>query len=188
MSQPFEHEPVKFFIGVIFNPGRLKEDEIKTIIGEHFGARGICSETISFDQFTIYYADEMGQGLMRFWTEIAGLRSPDELVPLKWECTALENYFAEGGKRMLNLDPGYIAEAKLILATFKDFSHRVYISQGVFADLQMMFRNGKYEPMPWTFSDYRSLWAQNFFVKLREKYREQLKVYIEAQARRFGGE
>lgn len=188
MAQPFEHGPVKFFIGVIFNPSRCDKNKFITILEKHLRIQGgVCSETIVFDQFTNYYLDEMGKELRRFWTEVGGLKSPEELVPLKLGCAALEKYFANDNKRKVNLDPGYITEAKLILATFKDFSHRIYISDGVFADLQMMFRNGRYEPMPWTFADYRSDYAQSFFTQLREKYRAELKVYRDTQSGRFGG-
>ena len=78
-------------------------------------------------------------------------------------------------KRPVNLDPGYLEHSKVILASTKNFYHRMYLCRGIFGEVTMHFRNGAYEFFPWTYPDYKSPEYQKFFLELRTIYREQLR-------------
>ncbi|RKZ34751.1 hypothetical protein DRQ33_01445 [bacterium] len=180
MAQPIIHNPVQFFVGVIISEMELW-DNISRAISSNWGEIEFSSEKVDFDQFTQYYQSEMGTGLTRFWFALEGIRFPDDLIRIKWSCTAIENSLTQDKNRRVNLDPGYITEAKVILASFKDFAHRIYLTEGVYADMQLIWRDGKFIPREWTFADYRSDIAQKFFTRLRETYRRKLKLYIQGE-------
>ena len=78
------------------------------------------------------------------------------------------------GKRKINLDPGYISQAKLVLATTKDYSHRLYLNQGIFADLHLQFYQGSFRKQPWTYPDYQQKDVILFFNQARNRYLHQL--------------
>ncbi|MCD6124495.1 DUF4416 family protein [bacterium] len=180
MAEAYVHDPVAFFIGVIVAKNELLFP-LRAIIESSIGKIAFESEILQFDEFTHYYKPEMGEGLLRVWMALEGIRPPESLIRLKWACTAIENHFKKEGKRRVNLDPGYLTLAKVILATFKNFSHRIYLGDGVFADLQLMYRRKEFVPMEWTFADYRSEGAQRFFLMLRESYKKWLKSYKNGQ-------
>ncbi len=174
MAQPSVHKPVPFFVGIIISDESFWQN-VQDALTAHLGKIDFISEKVDFEKFTDYYEPEMGKNLVRFWAAFEELRSPEELVEIKWICTEIEKKFADGEHRKVNIDPGYLTEAKIILASFKNFSHRIYLARSVFADMQSMFIGGRYEPMKWTFADYKSDVAQEFFQTLRKKYREWLK-------------
>ena len=179
MAIPKSHYLVQFFVGVLTADEKLWEIA-KNSLCEKWGEIEIISDKTGFDRFTDYYRPEMGENLIRFWVAFTDLHSPDDLIRLKWDCTEIENILAQNSERKINLDPGYITEAKIILASFKNFSHRIYIGDCVYADMQLIWRGGKFVPMQWTFADYKSDTAQNFLTKLRNLYRIRLKAYIES--------
>jgi hypothetical protein len=82
-------------------------------------------------------------------------------------------------ERPLNLDPGYITLAKLVLASTKDHAHRIYLSQGIYAEITLNYRAGSWQPLPWTYPDYRRSDFQEFFTNCRE--------YLKGRANRENG-
>ncbi|MEK6728917.1 MAG: DUF4416 family protein, partial [Planctomycetota bacterium] len=78
-------------------------------------------------------------------------------------------------KRPVNIDPGYINESRLILASTKDFSHRIYLRDGIYAEVTLNYRKGRYETFPWTFPDYKTAGYHDFFLKVRGLYVDKLK-------------
>ncbi|RKZ30067.1 DUF4416 domain-containing protein [bacterium] len=177
MAKSTIHDPVNAFVGVITTDESLW-NPVQNVLSM-WGEIDFTSENVQFDRFTEYYAPEMGKPLIRFWAAFKKLRYPEELVRMKWSCTGIENTFSVDGKRRINIDPGYLTEAKVVLMSFKDFSHRIYLTQGVYADMQLIFRNGQYTPREWTFADYKSDEAQRFFLRLRNSYRERLKMEVQ---------
>jgi hypothetical protein len=79
-------------------------------------------------------------------------------------------------KRPVNLDPGYIEQAKVVLASTKNFYHRIYIGRGIFAEVTMHFKNNTYQFFPWTYPDYQSRDYQEFFLRTRQIFRSQLRT------------
>jgi hypothetical protein len=175
MSKPFEHKPVPFFVGIIASCAEVWE-EVRPKLAE-IGAIDFYSDKLRFDDFTDYYRPEMGGELLRFWAAFDAYHPVEKLVDFKLLALELENAYSTGDNRSINIDPGYMTEAKVILASFKDFSHRIYLSRSVFADMQLIYRDGRWSAYPWTFADYKSSVAQAFFCRLRGKYRENIRKF-----------
>ncbi len=148
-----------------------------TIVGmleELYGKTDWISPELFFDQ-TRYYADEMGWPLHRRFVSFEQLISPEQLVAIKLQTNRLENQHLSNGKRRINIDPGYISAERLILATGKNFSHRVYLSRGVFADLTLIFQKGRFKILEWTYPDYATPEILKMLNRVRDNYLKQLK-------------
>jgi hypothetical protein len=142
-----------------------------------FGKIDVFSDIIPF-AFTNYYADEMGPNLHRKFIAFENLINPKELAPAKLFTNELEAEMSErlGSKRRLvNLDPGYITLSKLVLATTKDYSHRIYLGDGIFAEVTLHYANKRFNPWPWTYPDYKTEAYLRFFEAVRARYLDTLK-------------
>ena len=82
----------------------------------------------------------------------------------------MEDRSRSNGARTVNIDPGYITEAKLVLLTAKDFSHRIYQKDGIFAESTLFFQDHSFRPWPWTYPDYASAEMVEYFNQVRELY------------------
>ncbi len=125
---------------------------------------------------TDYYLPEMGSNLKKRMVSFGKLIRAEDLPGIKLAANELEQDFSRAGKRQINIDPGYICVAKLVLATTKDFSHRIYLDSGIFADLHLKFQKGHFRPQEWTYPDYREAEVLRFFEEVREAYLAQLAV------------
>ncbi|MFN4132318.1 MAG: DUF4416 family protein, partial [Caldimicrobium sp.] len=83
----------------------------------------------------------------------------------------------EGGKRRVNLDPGYLSLSKVVLSTFKDYSHRLYLGRSVYGEVTLIFREGSFQPLPWTYPDYKNEKVIEVFNKARSFYKERIRAY-----------
>lgn len=132
------------------------------------------SETISFNH-TDYYYKEMGQPLYRKFYSFKNLVNPGELADIKNTTCRIENKFSINGKRTINLDPGYIEPSKFVLASTKNFYHRIYIGKGIFAEVTLVWRKDNYQILPWTFPDYSTKKYRKILKSIREIYMKQIK-------------
>jgi len=165
--------PVKLFIGMI-SPKTKLADRVKVTLKRKFGEIDLESNTIDFD-FTDYYKKEIGKNLVRQFIGFGKLIDPCRLASIKIFTNKLEEEFARKDKsRTINLDPGYITESNLILATTKGFQHRIYLNRGIFAEVTLKYQKGDFRPYDWTYPDYKTEDYRNFFKKLREIYRKQV--------------
>jgi hypothetical protein len=140
-----------------------------------YGPVDFVSEPLPFD-FTDYYEPEMGKGLWRRMVSFGPLILPDQLVPAKLWSNLQEAQTLNGqGGRKVNIDPGYLAASKFILATGKDYSHRIYLGEGVYGDLTLIFQKGAFSGLPWTYPDYASEPLLGIISLLRKRYLWQLK-------------
>lgn len=141
-------------------------------LARHFGPVELAGETMDFD-FTRYYEPQMGARLRRRFLAFAGLFAPDRLAEVKHRTNALETELAAewtaGPPRPINLDPGYVEPGKLVLASMKNFAHRVYLRDGVYAEVTLLYRRGCWTPMEWTFPDYASGRYDAFLSAARER-------------------
>ena len=173
MAQAGPAPVVKLICGMISSRPALF-DEVLIPLSEAFGPVDLISEVMDFD-LTDYYREQMGSDLFRRFVSFTEPVSPDVLVDAKLRTNAIEADFARrasgGPKRPINLDPGYIEEAKLILASMKNFSHRIYLGRGVYAELTLMYRKGRWEPLNWTFPDYASSRYHAFLTEVRNRLR-----------------
>jgi hypothetical protein len=147
-------------------------------IASHWGEIGLSSERFDFTE-TAYYAEEMGSGLKKQFLVLAEPIDPASLAERKLQTNAWEAAYVTVGRhaerRPLNLDPGYLTLAKLVLASTKDHAHRVYLQTGVYGEVTLYFRGGNWQPWPWTYPDYRRADYHAFFLLARELLRMRLK-------------
>jgi hypothetical protein len=163
---------VKFFSGVIASSLEDMGQAAK-LLEEEFGRIDSKSGVIDFD-FTDYYAKEMGKPLLRQWVSFEKPIDPGDLAGIKVRTNELEQRFVSNGKRKVNLDPGYLAQSKLVLASTKDFSHRIYLSDGIYAEITMLYKGKEFKRLEWTYPDYASDFAKGYFTKVRNIYSSQL--------------
>lgn len=148
-----------------------QEDQIKRVLDTicpSLGPVQQSSQPFAFDH-TDYYADEMGRSLIKLFVSFKNRIDPVRLPDMKLYTNAIEQRFAAQGKRTVNLDPGYIEIPKLVLATTKNFSHRIYIGKGIFGDVQLYWRQGKFIGNPWTYPDYLEPENIDFFTAIRNQ-------------------
>ncbi len=173
MSVLKEPKPAKVLTALLFNPS-LDQKNVFEILTAHFGDMDFISESIRFD-YSAYYEPEMGSDLIRRFVTYRDLKEQDGLVSLKLLSVEIENMFKNNGNRRLNIDPGLITLERLVLATGKNYTHRIYLGKGVFGDLTLIYKKGSYTPLPWTYPDYREPVVIGWLNKIRQKYNQQLR-------------
>jgi hypothetical protein len=144
---------------------------------EAYGPVGRVSPDFNFHH-TQYYAKTMGAGLKKRFVVFEQLQSPDLLPAAKNHCIGVEKELALSGnfpeERPLNLDPGLLQLGKFLLATTKDQAHRIYLADGIYAEVTLRFVGGCFEPWPWTYANYREPAVLDFFTKVRNDFYERL--------------
>ena len=144
-----------------------------------YGPAGMSSPAFAFDQ-TDYYAAAMGGGLRKQYLAFHDLIAPDRLPDVKLHANALELELAASGRfpepRPVNIDPGYLNLGKFLLATTKDQAHRVYLRDGIYAEVTLRYQAGAFAPWPWTYADYRQPGVLAFLQECRAWYHERLRA------------
>jgi len=177
MSEIRQFNAVKLFIGVLVSHTKLISDVEQRLI-DVYGPIDHRSAVIPFD-FTDYYEPEMGDIIDRVLFSFERLIEADRLPEIKRQTNRIEEELVPlyaVVKRPVNLDPGYIEQAKVILASTKNFYHRIYLGSGIFGEVTMHFKNNTFQFFPWTYPDYQSVDYQEFFLKMRHIYRNQLRT------------
>jgi hypothetical protein len=157
--------PVKIFVAITFNC-RADIDRVLTLVDSKFGSREDILGPISFD-WTEYYSDEMGSGLLKYYIIYKNPVERERLADLKLFTNDLESRFVIDNRRMVNIDPGYLAKDKLALATTKDFYHRLYLGKGIYAEVTLHYRKGRYRYFSWTYPDFKEADLHRFLEKPR---------------------
>ena len=149
---------------------------------EHWGPLAMTSPAFDFGE-TDYYEPTMGTPLRKIFFAFERPIDPAELAEIKLATNRLEEAYAEAADhaepRPLNLDPGYITLGKLVLASTKDYAHRIYLSRGIYAEITLYWRHGRWQPHEWTFADYRRDDYQQFFSRCRELLHQRLRKEAE---------
>ena len=140
---------------------------------QQFGKSDYLSDIIPFTE-TSYYDRELDTPISRRILTFEPLCNLDSLVNIKLATNALENRFKKETKRLFNLDPGLVTLERLVLATGKNFTHRIYLSQGIWADLTLVFTKGDWKDLAWTFPDYSSEKIKKHLRIIRTRYQGQL--------------
>jgi len=155
-------------------------DACAQILRGEYGPLDFESEIFPWDN-TEYYRDELGDHIERKFIFFERLIDPGELPRIKILTNNVESNFAtrKGSvlRRRINLDPGYITQAKVVLATTKDFSHRIYLAHGIYAEVTLRYSNAdrRFIPYDYTYPDYRTDTYATLFNKARENLRMALK-------------
>lgn len=168
-------DPVKLFIAITYN-SYIDLESLLEVLKKNYGDSDLISPIIDFSSFTDYYQPEMGANLQKCWISFKKLIHPGELPAIKHQTNELEVLLSrEKEHRDVNLDPGYITRANMILATTKNYSHRIYLTDGIYGDVHYIFSNKKFQLQPWTYPDYKEDVIRHFFEKVRDVYLQQLK-------------
>ncbi len=173
MSQPEISEKVKLIMSLFSPEKALLESVMEKLVQQH-GEPDWISPEMFFDR-TRYYEKEMGWPLYRRFLSFAKLIPPEMLVEVKLKTNDLERSFLEGKNRRINIDPGYISLERLVLATGKNYIHRIYLGKGIYADLTLIFKRGGFVPLDWTYPDYADPKMINEFNAIRSRYLDQIR-------------
>ena len=172
-----EPNPVKLVIGVLAANYQCLHNAAD-MLTDKFGNADFTSDVWQFDK-TDYYKDQTGTRILRQFISFDKLIDPGRLAKIKLRTNKLEQKLAKALRvplpRPVNLDPGIIEPSKLVLATTKNYSHRIYIGRKMYAEVTLIFDKGRWHPLDHTYPDYRQQCYFDFFDKVRVRLLEQLK-------------
>ena len=168
MGQVKIPKKVRLFCALCYTDPIIRDRAIEILEND----RGTIIETsqpFDFD-YTNYYSAEMGENLKKEFLVFGQLIDPVFITGIKLRTNAIEEELSLNGKRRVNIDPGYLEAAKIVLATTKNFSHRIYIGNGIYGDVQLYYRDGHYNTNEWTYPDYKTVDTITFFDRIRKEY------------------
>jgi hypothetical protein len=168
-------DPVKLFAAVLWAPSSPLPDVMESLRAQ-WGDIDFTGTDHLFDM-TDYYEPEMGRNLNRRLVSFLQLVPPDCLGSAKHQCNEIEDRFAGENGRLVNLDIGYLDHNKIVLASFKGAGQKIYLGEGVWADLVARYRGGRYNPFEWTFPDFRDGRYDRELLKIRDIYKKQVAGY-----------
>lgn len=175
MSIPKKPDTAKLVVGCIMND-KTHIERLFPLLEEAFGPVDLISRWLDF-VYTNYYYEEMGAPLFRKVFAFKRLIEQEELARIKERTNVLETEFMRDGKRSVNIDPGYLVSSRFVLATGKEYSHRIYIGRNIYADLTLIFSKKEgFKTLDWTYPDYASQSMKLFLSKIRDKYLLDLKA------------
>ncbi len=164
MGEIFLHPEVKLICGLI---GREELfPAVRKKLERRFGPADFQSRAFDF-RFTEYYKQEMGEGLKRVFLSFYRKVKPASLARIKLATNRIESRFSRNGKRMVNIDPGYLTLSKLVLATTKDHQHRIYLEKGIYAEVTLRYRGKGFRAWEWTYPDFQTSEYLEIFESLR---------------------
>jgi hypothetical protein len=178
VSVPSDPPPVKLFFALLAAPEAPLEDLERRLSAE-FNPIDVRLDDFDFEAYSTYYGPEMGLGLRKRMIACEGTIGRDELPGIKLHANRLEKFYAgkEERGRTINIDPGYLDSSRVVLATGKDHGHRIYIGRGIWAETTLLYRRRPpgFEPLPWTYRDYRRDETLAFFNEARAIYRREMR-------------
>jgi hypothetical protein len=169
MSTRSDFKKAKYFCGLIFSQNQAAAGALD-MLQEILSAVDSRSAVIPFTM-TDYYQAEMGEPLFRQFVSFKELLTPEKLPEIKMRTIQLEDKLAVAGKRTVNLDPGYLSEANVIIATSKNHYHRVPLSGGIYAHIEYVLKDGRINSLPWTYPDFQTEPYLDFFKDLQERFK-----------------
>jgi hypothetical protein len=172
MGKAVKYPPVKLIAGFIFNDENAYR-KARVVLIRRFGPIDFESGVIPFE-YTDYYEKEFGKGLKRVFVSFKKPVSLDRLARIKIFTNKVENSLAVKRRRMVNIDPGFVDLAKLVLATTKDFCHRIYLDKGIFAEVTLFYKDRSFRHWDWTYPDYRTAEYITVFNHIRDLYSKQM--------------
>ena len=173
MGTPRQPEPVKLFIGIMYQ-NTVSIEKIEARLEEKFGPREFSTGPVPFS-WTDYYEKEMGKDLLKAFYCYKKVIDRDDLPAIKLSTNALERDYVEQGNRKVNIDPGYLSRDKLVLASTKDFFHRLYLADGIYGEVTLHFRRDVFRYFSWTYPDYKEAAVHEMLKKARESLIEEIR-------------
>ena len=170
MTRP---QRVQLLVGVIFSAGDLLAS-LREEIAKDLGEIDLASPAFDFD-ITDYYEGEMGTGLGRIFYAFKDLIDPGGIVDIKAGTDRIEQAYAKGDRRRVNIDPGYMDFYKLVLVSNKYLGHKIYLGKGVYADPTLYYDKG-WKPYDWGFPDFKSGRYDDFLTEVRKSYKAKIRA------------
>ncbi len=168
MSSPGLPDPAKLIVGV-FTGRRDLLESVASDLMDRFGQIDLVSRWFDFN-YTTYYAAEFGSPLFRRMLSFKNLIGQEELAGIKRITNDIESKYSRDGRRQINIDPGYMLRERFVLATGKNFAHRIYIGNGIYADLTLLYYDKAFQTLPWTYPDYADSIMKAFLSQVRMRY------------------
>ena len=174
MAEAREFQRCALIIGVL-STLESQHDRLIAVLEDNFGPVDMHSPVLDFS-FTDYYNSEMGGRPVRYLLLFRNLIDPSALADIKTLTNELEKQFSLDGNRRINLDPGTLSLANLVLATCKDRSHRIALKDGIYGETTLIYQDHDFQRLPWTYADYSSDEVRSILRSFRARYRELLKT------------
>ena len=174
MAQTSPVVPVKLFVVTLHRDPEILGSTISMLL-ERWGPIDFQSEDFAFD-ITDYYEKEMGSRLLRRFYSFETLIAPDQIVEAKLFCNQCEEHFLIDSRRQINLDAGYLDTCKLVLASAKFGGQKIYLREGIYADMTLVMYKGQWESFSWGFPDFKSRKYDAVLNKIRNLYKAQIKL------------
>ena len=172
--KPFPQE--KLMTGIIINPAKADISEVREKLISSFGETDLEAGPFPFHH-TEYYNKEMGTPLFKHLFAFKALVPPDHLPDIKIRTNEIEaSHYSHEKGRYVNLDPGLVNGTRLILATTKNYAHRIPLQKGIYAEITLVYHKKKWEFLDWTYPDFRTEEYLNFLTLVRTRYLEQIKA------------
>ncbi len=168
MSELQAPQPAKLVIGLFMGDIQIFKRLVPEFISM-YGQIDLVSSWMTFD-YTRYYEMEMGTPLLRRLCSFQRMIAQQDLAGIKMNTHQIEQSFSQSGRRRVNIDPGYMLRERFVLASGKNFSHRICIGDGVYADLTLIYHKGDFQRLPWTYPDYADGDMLEFLEQVRNKY------------------
>lgn len=154
MGRPAPPERTLLFVGALYNEKAylsMAKERLKSSFGE------VVMESPQYEwNYSDYYMDELGWPINRVFLFFKNKINPESLADVKLLTNGIEEQLSKVGKRNINLDPGYLTLSKVVLASTKNYSHRIYIGKGIYVEVTLLYRDGRYQPHLFTYKDYAS--------------------------------
>lgn len=179
MSKPRRPPPAKLVIGCFTKEKDILGDVAARLSGS-FGPPDAISRWLPFEH-TDYYNSEMGSPLFRRLMAFRELIRQEVLADIKLFTNELEGKFSVHGARLVNIDPGYLLAERLVLGTGKNYTHRIYLKEGIYADLTLIYQKGRFRPLDWTYPDFAGEEIGGFLGSVRSRYLYQVRQLGESE-------
>lgn len=166
MAQTQPAAKAKLVMGTLYADDQIFARTLYALINK-FGPIEINGPTIPFT-FTDYYTEEMGAELKKTFIAFVQPIKREDLVTIKLFTNTIEQQFSKEGKRRVNIDPGYVTEHHIVLASAKEHPHRIYLSEGIYAQLILVYTKQGWIAVEKTFKDYQEKEVQEFLTKVRD--------------------
>lgn len=175
-------EKVKLFFGILYAKKNKKIlDKAIVLLKKNYGIFSSTSNEYNFSKITHYYDEELGRNLFKRIYLCEKLIDRERIVDIKIYTIKMEEQFSINGKRTINIDPGYFSINNIVLVTTKNFTHRIYLREGIYAELTLMFRKHDIHELEWSYPDFKSATVKAFFIEQRAKLLNQMRTNNQKQ-------
>jgi len=172
MSRVKESEPALLFVGMLYSDPAVL-NHVQQTLEREFGGALLVSPSSQWD-YSLHYKDELGWPLLRQFVFFKNVIDPETLADIKVKTNEIEDSFSVNGKRQINLDPGYLTLAKIVLASTKNYAHRVYLRKGIYGEITLFYQDGIFKPHIFTYRDYQEKSCIDMFMHARKLFKKQL--------------